>query len=162
MVCLGFLGAGLLISKSYKEWQASPVATSITTRPINDLDFPIVTICPPKGSNTALYHDLVKAGNGSLSEKDRTALKESAFKIFLERSHREYAKRMVATSNLGNIDQVHQGYHALPKPFNRGFEIKMQNLNGTITTPWFGGEFVEEFYKKGQDYHMVLELPTNI
>ena len=71
MVILGFLGAGLLISKSYKEWQESPVATSITTRPINDLDFPIVTICPPKGSNTALYNDLVKAGNGSLSEKDK-------------------------------------------------------------------------------------------
>ena len=44
-------------------------ATSITTLPINDLDFSIVTICPPKGCNTALYLDLVKAGNGSLSEK---------------------------------------------------------------------------------------------
>ena len=98
VVCLGFIGAGLLISKSYKEWQESPVATSITTRPISDLDFPIVTICPPKGSNTALYHDLVKAGNGSLSEKDRSALKESAFKIFMERSHREYAKMMLAVS----------------------------------------------------------------
>ena len=93
----------MLISKSYKEWQESPVATSITTRPINDLDFPIVTICPPKGSNTALYHDLVKAGNGSLSEKDRSALKESAFKIFMLQSHKEYVKRMPAVSNLGNM-----------------------------------------------------------
>ena len=137
VVCLGFLGAGLLISKSYKEWQESPVATSITTRPINDLDFPIVTICPPKGSNTALYHDLVKAGNGSLSEKERSALKESAFKIFMERSHREYVKRMPAVSNLGNMDQVYKGYHSLPKPYLGGFEIKMQSLNGTITTPWY-------------------------
>ena len=83
VVCLSFLGAGLLIGKSYKEWQESPVATSITTRPINGLDFPIVTICPPKGSNTALYHDLVSVGNGSLSEKERRALKESASKIFV-------------------------------------------------------------------------------
>ena len=113
VVCLGFIGAGLLISKSYKEWQESPVAPSITTRPINDLDFPIVTICPPKGSNTALYHDLVKAGNGTLSEKDRIILKKSAFKIFLERSHRDYVMRMPAVSNLENMDQVYQGYHSV-------------------------------------------------
>ena len=162
VVILGFLGAGLLIGKSYKEWQESPVATSITTRPINDLDFPIVTICPPKGSNTALYHDLDKAGNGSLSEKDKTALKESAFKIFMEQSHKEYVKRMLAVSNLGNMDQVYQRYHTLPKPYFNGFEIKMWNLDGTITTPWYGGEFVEEYYKKDQSYHMVLELPANI
>ena len=65
-------------------------------------------------------------------------------------------------SNLGNMDQVYQGYHTLPKPLQNGFEIKMWNLNGTITTPWYGGEFVEEYYKKDQDYHMVLELPEDI
>ena len=89
-------------------------------------------------------------------------MKESAFKIFMEQSHREYAKRMPAVSNLGNMDQVYQGYHTLPKPLQNGFEIKMWNLNGTITTPWYGGEFVEEYYKKDQDYHMVLELPEDI
>ena len=162
VVILGFTGAGLLIGKSYKEWQESPVATSITTHPIEELDFPIVTICPPEGSNTALYHDLVKAGNGSLSEEDKKALKESAFKIFLELSHREYVKRTLATSNKGNVDQVYQGYHSLPKPYFHGTEIRMQSLNGTITTPWYGGEFVEEYYKKDQSYHMVLELPANI
>ena len=80
----------------------------------------------------------------------------------MEQSHREYAKRMPAVSNLGNMDQVYQGYHTLPKPLQNGFEIKMWNLNGTITTPWYGGEFVEEYYKKDQDYHMVLELPEDI
>ena len=138
------------------------MATSITTNPIEELDFPIVTICPPEGSNTALYHDLVKAGNGSLSEEDKKALKESAFKIFLELSHREYVKRTLATSNKGNVDQVYQGYHSLPKPYFHGTEIRMQSLNGTITTPWYGGEFVEEYYKKDQVYHMVLELPDDI
>ena len=41
VVCLGFLGAGVLIGKSYKEWQNSPIATSITTHSVYDLDFPI-------------------------------------------------------------------------------------------------------------------------
>ena len=98
----------------------------------------MVTICPPKGSNTALYHDLVKAGNKSLSDKDKQALGKAANKSFIETPHKEYVKMMLATSNPRNLDQVYQGFHSLPKPFNdrNGFEIKMWNVNGTITSPW--------------------------
>ena len=71
VVCLGFIGAGILIGKSYYSWQENPITTSITTHPIEDLDFPVVTICPREGSNTALYHDLASAGNTTLSEEDR-------------------------------------------------------------------------------------------
>ena len=131
--------AGTLIGNSYKEWQEHPIATSITTHPIDNLDFPIVTICPPKDSNTALYHDLVKVGNGSLSEKDKKTLKEAAYEIFIRQSHKEHVARMLPISYMGNMGQVLQGFHSLPKPNNlaNGFEIKMWNLNGTITTPWF-------------------------
>ena len=38
----------------------------------------------------------------------------------------------------------------------------MWNLNGTITTPWFGGDFVREFYQEDRDFLMVLELPDDI
>ena len=117
VVCLGFVGAGYLIGKSYLEWQESPIATSISTHPIEDLDFPVVTVCPPKDTNTALYHDLVKAGNGTLSDQNKNTLKEAAFEIFMKRGHKEYVKKMVATSNKGNMDQVYQGFHSLPKPY---------------------------------------------
>ena len=164
IVCLGFILSGILITKSYKEWQKNPIATSITTHPIDDLDFPVVTICPPKDSNTALYHDLVKAGNGTLSDRDKPTLKEAAFRIFMEETHKEYVKKMFPTSNMGNMDQVLQGFHSLPKHYNQenGFEIKMWNLNGTITTPWFGGEYVEEYYKEDREFLMLLELPDDI
>ena len=134
VICVGFIGAGILIGKSYDEWQKSPIATSITTYPIADLDFPMVTICPPKGSNTALYHDLVKAGNKSLSDKDAKVLRKAANKTFLETPHKEYLRMMLATSNFRNLDQVYHGFHSLPKPINdrNGFEIKMWNANGTI------------------------------
>ena len=143
VVCLGFLGAGCLIFKSYHEWQESPIATSITTHPIDDLDFPIVTVCPPRDSNTALYHDLVKAGNGTLSEKDRKALKKAAYDIFLEKSYKHYVKRMLTTSYMWESDQFLQGFYSLPIPYNsdNGILIKMWNLNGTITTP--GHHYIE-------------------
>ena len=162
IVCFGFVTAGILISHSYYEWQENPIATSITTHPIKDLYFPIVTICPPRDSNTALYHDLVKAGNGTLSDEKRQILKSAAYKIFIEQPHKEYVKNMSENLNMRNLDQMYQGYHSLPKPYLNGFEIRMWNLNGTVTTPWYGGEFVEEYYTEDQDYHMVLEFPDDI
>ena len=137
VVCLGFIGAGILIGKSYKEWQENPIATSITTHPIDDLDFPKVTICPPRDSNTALYHDLVKAGKEPLSDENRNELRRAVYDIFIEQHHMAYVKKMSVTSNMGNLDQIYQGFHSLPIPFNdaNGLKIKMWNLNGTITTP---------------------------
>ena len=164
VVCLGFIGAGILIGKSYKEWQEKPIATSITTHPIDDLDFPNVTICPPKDSNTALYHDLVKAGNGLLSDENRKTFRKAAHVIFMEQIHKEYVKRMSATSHMGNLDQVLQGFHSLPKHYNNanGLKIKMRNLRGKITTPWFEKGYVEEFFLWDRDILMVLELPDSI
>ena len=163
-VCIGFIVAGILIGESYKEWQENPIATSITTHPIDDLDFPNVTICPPSGSNTALYHDLVAAGNRTLSDETRIILKGAAYKIFMEQTHKEYVKNMSVTMHMGNMEQVLQGFHSLPTPYNEenGLKIRMWNLNGTITTPWFGEDYVEEYFKENKEFLMVLELPDDI
>ena len=91
IVCLGFIVPGILIGKSYKEWQDSPIATSVTIHPIDDLDFPVVSVCHPKDSSTALYHDLVNADN---SEGTKKVLKESAFDIFMGRAHKKYMSKM--------------------------------------------------------------------
>ena len=146
------------------KWQENPIATSITTHPIDDLDFPNVTICPPKNSNTALYHDLVKVGNRSLSNENREILTRAAFKIFIENSHKEHVKNMLATLHMENLDQVLQGFHSVPTRYNdaNGLKTEMWNLNGTITTPWFRGNFVEEYYREDKDFLVVLRLPGDI
>ena len=56
IVALGFGSAVYLIANSYAEWIESPVSTVVSTRPISDLEFPEVTVCPPKESNTALNY----------------------------------------------------------------------------------------------------------
>ena len=99
IVCLGFLGALLLISKSYSDWQMSPVSTSISTHPLDDLDFPTVAVCPPEGSNTALNYDLMRAANHSFSNEERGKLVESAWENFIREEHQFYAEQMVAAVN---------------------------------------------------------------
>ena len=46
-----FATAVYMINDSYMDWQESPVSTTITTHPITELEFPTVTVCPPRGSN---------------------------------------------------------------------------------------------------------------
>ena len=132
LVCLGFTGAGILIGKSYMEWQEKPIATTITTYPIDDLQFPQVTICPPKDSNTALYHDLVKAGNKTLSDEIRKTLRKAAYDIFIEQTHMAYTKAMLGVSNRDNVDQIFQGFHSVPTPYNDESGLKIKITTDTM------------------------------
>ena len=139
IVCLGFTGAAILISKSYKDWQENPIATSITTHPIADLEFPIVTVCPPRHTSTALYHDLVKAGNGTLSDENRRILKRTAYEIFKEHTYKEEGKRVLPSAMMS-----------------------MGSLNGTVATPGFREQFKEEYYKEDREYVVVLQIPNEV
>ena len=64
----GFSGAGILIQQSFSSWADSPVSTTIETLPITDLDFPNVTVCPPRNTFTDLNYDLMAIENVSLSD----------------------------------------------------------------------------------------------
>ena len=54
--------AGSLIYHSFNAWDENPVRTTIETRPINEIEFPKVTVCPPKNTYTNLNYDLEKLG----------------------------------------------------------------------------------------------------
>ena len=71
---------------------------------------------------------------------------------------------MLSVSDRDNVGQIFQGFHSIPKPYNDEscLKIKMWNLNGTMTAPWFGGDYVEEYYEEDREFFMVLELPKDI
>ena len=50
VVLSGFTGAGVLIYQSFNDWAENPVTTTIETRPITEMKFPKVTVCPPKNT----------------------------------------------------------------------------------------------------------------
>ena len=124
----------------------------------------MVAVCPPEDSNTALYHDLAKLGNKSLSEKDREALKKTVFEIFMESPQREYVKGILATQTAEDMDHAYERFQSLQQPNNlgKGFQVQVWNTNGTISTPFYGEEFVDAYYKEDKDFHIVLELPVAI
>ena len=71
VVTAGFSVAAILIQQSFSSWASSPITTTIETRPITDLDFPNVTVCPPRNSFTTLIPDLLRARNINLEVEKR-------------------------------------------------------------------------------------------
>ena len=89
-VFVSFAISAILINNAFSNWSAQPVSSVISTHPIKGLKFPNVTVCPPRGSNTALNYDLVRAKNITLTEKDR-----NSFFLVRSRNHlREFACRI--------------------------------------------------------------------
>ena len=74
VVLSGFTGAGVLIYQSFNDWAENPVTTTIETRPITEMKFPKVTVCPPKNTYTDLNYDLMMTENLTLDSKIRSEL----------------------------------------------------------------------------------------
>ena len=60
VVLLGFSFAGYLIWQSFDNWQQNPVATTISTYPIEQVSLPKIYVCPPKHTYTNLNQDIVE------------------------------------------------------------------------------------------------------
>ena len=162
-MCLGFLGAGLIIGNSYVEWKKSPVSTSVSTHSISDLEFPNVTVCPPKGSNTALNYDLMKADNHLMTEEEKEKLSQDAYSVFVDAPFQEHFDRLLSQVNPENIENLVRGYQKAPKVTDGNVtETLFCSINGTFHTPWFGAGFVESFFESDQQHRVKLEFPSNV
>ena len=132
---------------------------------MDDLDFPAVTVCPAKGSNTALNPDLMQMNNSkdALSAKQKEKLKEVIWKSLVEKPHKDFAKRMIAATEEVNLKKIFEGHYSVAGPYGEsGQEIMVQETMGTIKSPGFKGHFEIDKYKTDRDMHVILELPENI
>ena len=77
VVITGFTGAAVMIQQSFSSWADSPISTTIETRPITEIDFPNVTVCPPRNSFTSLIPDLLRSRNINFDQEKRKELSNS-------------------------------------------------------------------------------------
>merc|ERR1712241_550164 len=78
VVTLGFIMSGYIIHQSFQAWNESPIKTTIETRPITEITFPKITVCPPKNTLTDLNYHLMMAENMTLQNATRNELKDYA------------------------------------------------------------------------------------
>ena len=167
IVVTAFSVALKLISNSYIDWSQDPVSTSVSTHPIENLVFPNVTVCPPKGFNTALNYDLMKTKNISLTSSARKDLVDEAKNALLNDSYVDFNELMVAVANPHNLRNMYNKLQSLPQPHgDDGFEVRMWSPSGNISTPWFGKKEGNNFawnplfYRTDHTYQYVLDMST--
>ena len=118
-------------------WQASPIVTTITTHPVDDLDFPTVTVCPPKDSNTALNYDLILAKDVSFTDDMREKLMDAVWTSFIENEHTTYVAKLMDIANPSSMGEIYKGHLSVPLPYgsSKGFRTLLYAIEGNINSP---------------------------
>ena len=115
IVTLGFGFSAYLIGNSYSQWIETPVSTVVTTKPISELMFPEVTVCPPKGSNTVLNHILKKMEDEKVEEDElRWRLLGKINNVYTDQPM-TFAKNMALIMNIRTLSDVKTGKILIPE-----------------------------------------------
>ena len=147
IVIIGFTSATLMISSAFKNWEDSPIKTNIETLPISQLNFPRITVCPPKNSYTSLNIDIVESEKKTLDNKTRVKLYEE----ILERVDEKQMNRIFSNFSLmnesgrlfnwfeGKSNFSHPSYY--PPKDTMFYKIVTMNSYGEISSKYFGENF---------------------
>lgn len=65
-----------MISQSFESWTASPISTTIETLPIEQVEFPVISVCPPKNTFTNLNYDLMRVENMTYTDTQRLEMSQ--------------------------------------------------------------------------------------
>ena len=112
VVIAGFTGAAVMIYQSFSSWSDSPITTTTETLPISELEFPNVTVCPPRNSFTNLNLDIAKSSMTSLRKGQRQSLSEQISEVVFS-SNME--SKMIMYNDCVEKDRFRNQYHGLTK-----------------------------------------------
>ena len=148
IVVCGFSVAGYLISKSFYNWQQSPITTTIETLPISQITFPNVTVCPPRNSFLNLNYDIIQSEKIKLDEDTRKELFEHAKELIQESIYEEVLKNLSKMEDLDRFSNWYQGLTKIELPLidkdNNDqfyFPLTTSATTGNISTQYFGDKF---------------------
>ena len=164
IVLASFSIAIAMITSSYKEWQESPVSTTIITHPITELEFPAITVCPPRGSNTAMNFLLEKVENENFTDDQRQKLKDIAREVFIEIPNKKQASQMMELLSKDNMRSIYDDMATLPEIDEKNVvTLRFQEPQGSVESPGFGDpKYNGDFYRKKQSLRLVLEISNEI
>ena len=112
VVIAGFSVATILIQQSFSSWADSPITTTIDTLPISELEFPNVTVCPPRNSFTSLNLDIARSSKISLSQGQRKALSKQISEVVYT-SHME--RKLATYTEYEEKDRYRNQYHGFSR-----------------------------------------------
>ena len=171
VVIAGFTGSFILIHQSYTGWEESPISTTIETLPISDIDFPNVTVCPPKNSFTSLIPDLVRSRNITFTEEQGKTLSEFINDALYEaNANAKYAEFSAYRKNTGAETYVNSyaGVSNISLPYidhtndNKFYGFQTAALSGSFSTPYFGQPFDDSKFEQEFESEVYIYVSQQI
>ena len=167
VVLTGFTGASVLIQQSFSSWASSPISTTIETRPITEIDFPNVTVCPPRNSFTSLIPDLIRSRNINFGKEKRKELSDfvstAALEITYKAYRREYEEFLEGEEKYMNcyrgISKMEILY--LSDDF-KSYYFLTTTPAGSFSSPDFGEPFNTSLFDCRLKTEVYIHVPDNL
>ena len=170
VVIFGFTVSGIIINESFQAWDETPIKTMIETRPITEITFPKVTVCPPRNSFTDLNYDLLMVKDMTIGNKTRKELTDYAVNL-LNKFYEVDSSIMTNLSMLEDNDRYYNWYHGYTKiklPYYHSpdygvvYIVYTSALYGNISTQFFNQKFMQNRVEKVFYYKIYVETPYDI
>lgn len=159
-VLTGFVTAGFLIKQSLEDWEINPIATTITTAPIEQVTYPLIYVCPPRNTFTNLNYDLERLPDERL---DPDYVKEL---LSLVDEKIQDAELEIALSDLDTFEEGNKyrnwyfGLTNFTLPYyyyNFGhlehiIKYETTSTSGTVSSPFFQSAYDERNFLLVTDY----------
>ena len=116
-----------------------------------------MTVCPPRGTNTALNHVLEKVNKMELSSEQKDNFKKALHEIFMSKPSKMFAADMAHILNVGSLKDLKAGQIDISGNDNSKMLTIQTNLSkGTFSTPGFENpEYSGDFYQR--DHHIRIQ-----
>ena len=179
VVVSGFTGAGVIIYQSFQSWEESPVKTTLETRPITQMVYPKVTVCPPKHTYTILNYYLGLTENMTIDNSTRKELAEYALEVIQDQVYEEVMSNISLINEENRYQNWYSGQTKISLPFwgkvGKGWcdfswckKVSLKYLiatsanSGVISTQYFGEAFNKSNLQKSFLNAVLLYKPLNV
>ena len=164
VVLAGFTGATFLICESFNSWAESPVITSVEIMPITQIQFPKVTVCPPKNTFTDLNYDLLLSERTNLTKEMRNELFMSIIEDIEDQLYLDVWDKLVEENRFYNW---YYGYSTVSPPgksdfYGTEYYIQTTATSGVIATQYYKEKYLPDLVERKLYYRVFVNLPKSV
>ena len=135
-----------MIFQSFQTWNKSPILTNIETLPITDLQFPKITVCPPKDTFTNLNYDIEMLGNKTIDDDTKNKLFQYLFDEVHEQQFEQMMKNLLLFHNneyeifynwYQGATKIIMPFHDPRQEYDLYYVFETSKLRGSFQTPYY-------------------------
>ena len=138
--------------------------TTIETKAISELHFPVVTVCPPKGTFTNLNYDLLTINNTQLGEDQIKSLKSFIHKAIIDKEYEAVIEEDKSFQIKGKYESWFKGITKFTLPSTKTkttFYLWTTANEGEAETPYFRADYSKRSFPLKLTYLLMIFPPKN-